>query len=154
MSSFIDKAREQAEDLIGKAKPYLDKAKEQAEDLVEKAKPLADKAREQAGDLVDKARPVAASAAEKIGDGLDKATGGRYSEKIDGVSDKVEGALRGPGAPGAKDAAAPEPAAEADIADIAVASFDPAAATSTGQSAAAADLIDAEIVDEDPDRTV
>ena len=149
MTSFFDKAREQAEDLLEKAKPYVEKAKGQAEDLVEKAKPLAEKAKDQAGDLVEKARPVAASAASKIGDGIDKATGGRYSEKIDGVSDKVEGALRGE----AKGPLADD-AAEADIADIAVATFDPAAATSTGSSAAAADLIDAEVVDEDPDKTL
>ena len=60
-----------------------------------------------------------------------------------------EGALRGE----AKGPLADD-AAEADIADIAVATFDPAAATSTGSSAAAADLIDAEVVDEDPEKTL
>jgi uncharacterized protein YjbJ (UPF0337 family) len=95
MSSFIERAKDKAQDLAEQAKPFIGKAKDQAEDLAEKAKPLADKAMGKAGEVVEKARPMAASAVDRMGEGLDKVTGGRYTGKIDGVSDKVEGALRG-----------------------------------------------------------
>ncbi|BBF99695.1 MULTISPECIES: antitoxin [Pseudonocardia] len=73
---FLDKAREAAENALEKAAPHLEKAKE-------KAGPHLEKAREKAGPLVEKA-------AERV----DHATGGKYSEQIDGVKGKVEEALR------------------------------------------------------------
>lgn len=71
---------------------FLDKAREAAENALEKAGPHLEKAKEKAGPLVGKA-------AEQV----DKATGGKYTEQIDGVKGKVEGALGqgGPTAPGA-----------------------------------------------------
>lgn len=82
---FLDKAREAAENALEKATPHLEKAKE-------KAGPHLEKAKEKAGPLVDKA-------AEQV----DKATGGKYTEQIDGVKGKVGDALGkgGPAAPGA-----------------------------------------------------
>lgn len=73
---FLDKAREAAESALEKAAPHLEKAKE-------KAAPHLESAREKAGPLVGKA-------AERI----DQATGGKYSDQIDGVKGKVEEVLR------------------------------------------------------------
>lgn len=61
---------------------FLDKAREAAENALEKAAPHLEKAKEKAGPLVEKA-------AGKV----DQATGGKYTEQIDGVKGKVEGAL-------------------------------------------------------------
>ena len=82
---FLDKARGAAENALEKAAPHLEKAKE-------KAGPHLEKAKEKAGPMVEKA-------AGKV----DEATGGKYSQQIDGVKGKVEDALGhgGPSAPGA-----------------------------------------------------
>ncbi|MFP5022508.1 antitoxin [Pseudonocardia phyllosphaerae] len=81
---FVDKAREAAENALKKAGPTIEKA-------MEKAGPHLETAKEKAGPLVEKAAAQA-----------DKATGGKYSDQIDGVKSKVEGALKkdGPAAPG------------------------------------------------------
>jgi len=132
MSSFIDKAKEQAAELAEKAKPFAEKAKEQAAELAEKAKPFAEKAKEQAAELAEKARPLAADAVDKTADGVDKITGHRYSEKIDGVSEKVSGALRGKG-PADATADSADPAAT-DPSDAAPASDGPAAPPAAPES--------------------
>lgn len=71
---------------------FLDKARAAAENAMEKAGPHMEKAKEKAG-------PMVGRAAEKV----DHATGGKYTEQIDGVKGKVEGALGhgGETAPGA-----------------------------------------------------
>lgn len=83
--SFLDKAKQVAEDLVEKAGPLAEKAKP----LAEKAKPLAEKAApyaEKAADLAVKGVSSAAST-------MDKATGGKYHDRIETVSGKVAEAL-------------------------------------------------------------
>ena len=79
--SFLDKAKQVAEDLVEKAGPLAEKAKP----LAEKAKPLAEKAApyaEKAADLAAKGMSSAAST-------MDKATGGKYHDRIETVTGKV-----------------------------------------------------------------
>ena len=72
---FLDKAKQ----VLGQAK---DKGTQVAGEVVEKAGPLAEKA----GGMAAKGVDAAAS-------GVDKATGGKYHDKIQNVSSKVEGVL-------------------------------------------------------------
>jgi len=73
--STTDKAKDLANDLLEKARPFVDKAGEVAGDLAEKAKPAMDKAGEVAGDLAEKAKPALDKAGETAGDLLGKAKG-------------------------------------------------------------------------------
>jgi hypothetical protein len=68
---------------------FLDKAKELAEQAKEKAGGAIDKA----GDAVEKAGDLAAKGVDAAASGVDKATGGKYTEKIGAVSGKLEGVL-------------------------------------------------------------
>ncbi|MEQ3551792.1 antitoxin [Pseudonocardia nematodicida] len=92
-----------------KAMGFLDKAREAAESALEKAAPHLEKAKEKAGPHLDKAKEKAGPLVEKAATQVDKATGGKYSEQIDGVKGKVEGALghSAPDAPGAGTHTAP-----------------------------------------------
>lgn len=87
--SFLDKAKQVAEDLVEKAGPVTKSLGDKAKPLAEKAKPLAEKAApyaEKAADLAAKGVSTAAST-------VDKATGGKYHDRIENVSGKVTGAL-------------------------------------------------------------
>ncbi|GAA2828999.1 Rv0909 family putative TA system antitoxin [Crossiella cryophila] len=72
---------------------FLDKAKELAEQAKEKA---AEFAQSPAG---DKARELAAKGVDAAASGIDKVTGGKYTDKIETVSNKVEGFLDKDGKP-------------------------------------------------------
>lgn len=72
---------------------FLDKAKQAVEQAKDKAGPLAEKAKEKAGPLAEKAGDIAAKGVDAAASGVDKATGGRYHDKIENVSSKVEGTL-------------------------------------------------------------
>jgi len=85
VTSFFDKAKEMASDLADKAAPLRDKATEVANDLAEKAEPLREKAApylEQAGEAINKGADVAAAK-------MDELTGGKFSEGVRAVGDKV-----------------------------------------------------------------
>ncbi|MFI9386278.1 Rv0909 family putative TA system antitoxin [Kutzneria sp. NPDC052558] len=85
MTSFFDKAKEMANDLAEKAAPLRDKAAEVAGDLAEKAEPLREKAApylEQAGEAINKGADAAAAK-------MDELTGGKFSEGVRAVGDKV-----------------------------------------------------------------
>lgn len=78
---------------------WMDKARE----ALEKAGPHLEKAREKAGPHLEKAREKAGPLVERAAEKVDHATGGKYSNQIDGVKGRVEGALGhgGEAAPGA-----------------------------------------------------
>lgn len=78
-SKFSERASELAGQAAQAAGPAIEKAKEVAVELVEKAGPYVEKAAQAAAQGV-------AAAAEQI----DKATGGKYSDKISSVSEKIE----------------------------------------------------------------
>ncbi|MBV9844326.1 MAG: antitoxin [Kutzneria sp.] len=87
--SFLDKAKELATDLAEKAGPLKDKAAEVAGELAEKAGPLKDKAMpyvEQAGEAAAKGMDTAVSK-------LNEMTGGKFSDGVHTVSEKVENLL-------------------------------------------------------------
>lgn len=73
---------------------FLDKAKELAAQAKEKAAELAQ------GPAGDKARELAAKGVDAAAGGIDKVTGGKYHDKIENVSTKVEGFLDKDGKPG------------------------------------------------------
>jgi enoyl-CoA hydratase/carnithine racemase len=84
--TFFDKAKEMANDLADKAAPLRDKAAEVANDLADKAEPLREKAApylEQAGEAITKG-------ADKAAAKMDELTGGKFSEGVRAVGDKVE----------------------------------------------------------------
>jgi hypothetical protein len=82
---------------------FLDKAKEAAENALEKAGPALEKAKEKAGPAFEKAKEQAGPALDKVAEQVDKATGGKYSDQIDGAKSKAQDALgtNPPPAPGA-----------------------------------------------------
>jgi enoyl-CoA hydratase/carnithine racemase len=83
--SFFDRAKDMANDLADKAAPLRDKAAEVANDLAEKAEPLREKAApylEQAGEAINKGADVASAK-------MDELTGGKFSEGVRAVGDKV-----------------------------------------------------------------
>ena len=73
---------------------FLGKAEALAEQAKEKAGPLAEQAKEKAGPLAEKAKDAAVKGTHKAAETLDSRTGGKYSEKIDSVTGKVDTALR------------------------------------------------------------
>lgn len=85
--SFLDKAKDLANDLAEKAAPLKDKAVEAVDDLVEKAGPL----REKAAPYVEQAGEAAAKGAEAARAKLDELTGGKFSEGVQTAAEKVEG---------------------------------------------------------------
>ena len=82
-SELAGKAAETASGLVEKAEPLVGKAKEATGDLSAKAEPVLDKARVAAGDLVEKAQPVVDKAVEAGGGLLDKAKDLLGSKKTD-----------------------------------------------------------------------
>lgn len=92
--SFLDKAKQVAEDLVEKAGPLAERAKP----LAEKAKPFAEKA----APYAEKAAGLAAKGVSTAASTVDKATGGKYHDKIENVSGKVAEALNRDGHAGPK----------------------------------------------------
>ncbi|GAA0512304.1 hypothetical protein GCM10011581_02610 [Saccharopolyspora subtropica] len=62
--------------------------------FLDKAKELAQQARGKAEELAEKAGPSAVKGIDAAKDRLDKATGGKYHDKIETVSHKVEGLIK------------------------------------------------------------
>ncbi|MEB3366171.1 antitoxin [Saccharopolyspora mangrovi] len=62
--------------------------------FLDKAKELAGQAKGKAEELAEKAGPSAAKGLDAAKSSLDKATGGKYHDKIESVSGKVEGVLK------------------------------------------------------------
>jgi gas vesicle protein len=120
VKSLFDQAKdkaaplaEQAKDKAGPlAKEALQKAQEVSGQVREKAGPLAAEAKDKASELAGRAAPAVASRVDRAAESLDKATGGRFTEKIDTVQDKVH-----------------EAAAKAATPDTAMAPGTPAATT-------------------------
>ena len=88
-SELTDQAKQRLEQLRQKAGPYLDQAKGKAGDLKDKAGPAASQAAGKAGEFAGKAGGAAAHGVESASGALDRATGGKYSDKIKSVSDKL-----------------------------------------------------------------
>jgi ElaB/YqjD/DUF883 family membrane-anchored ribosome-binding protein len=88
-SELTDQAKQRLEQLREKAGPYLDQAKERAGDMKEKAGPMANQAAGKAGEFAGKAGGAAAHGVESASGALDRATGGKYSDKIKSVADKL-----------------------------------------------------------------
>ncbi|MEU6130881.1 antitoxin [Saccharopolyspora sp. NPDC047091] len=61
--------------------------------FLDKAKDLANQAKDKAGELAEKAGPNATKGLDAAKTKLDKATGGKYHDQIENVSSKVEGVL-------------------------------------------------------------
>jgi gas vesicle protein len=81
---------EQAKEKAGPlAKEALQKAQEVSGQVREKAGPLAAEAKDKASELAGRAAPAVASGVDRAAESLDKATGGRFTEKIDTVQEKV-----------------------------------------------------------------
>ena len=73
---------------------FLGRAGELAEQAKEKAGPLAEQAKEKAGPLAEKAKEAAVKGTHKAADTLNAKTEGKYSDKIESVTGKVDTALR------------------------------------------------------------
>jgi len=73
---------------------FLGRAEALAEQAKEKAGPLAEQAKEKAGPLAEKAKDAAVKGTHKAAETFDSRTGGKYSDKIDTVTGKVDTALR------------------------------------------------------------
>jgi hypothetical protein len=61
--------------------------------FLDKAKELADQAKGKAGELAEKAGPGASKGLDAAKERIDKATGGKYHDQIESVSNKVGGVL-------------------------------------------------------------
>ena len=83
---FLDKLK----GMFGRSK---DKATEVAGDVAEKAAEVASDVAEKAGEVAAKAGAVAAKGVDAAATGVDKVTGGKFHDKIEDVSGKVESAL-------------------------------------------------------------
>ena len=88
-SELTDQAKQRLEQLRQKAGPYLDQAKGKAGDMKEKAGPVASQAAGKASEFAGKAGGAAAHGVESASGALDRATGGKYSDKIMSLSDKL-----------------------------------------------------------------
>lgn len=80
--------------------------------FLNKAKELAGQAKGKAEELAEKAGPSAAKGLDAAKSSLDKATGGKYHDKIESVSGKVEGVLKRDSAkddPGSQDKGPDDP---------------------------------------------
>ncbi|MBB5153676.1 antitoxin [Saccharopolyspora phatthalungensis] len=62
--------------------------------FLDRAKELANQAKGKAEELAEKAGPSAAKGLDAAKSSLDKATGGKYHDKIETVSHKVEGMIK------------------------------------------------------------
>ncbi|MCP3800275.1 hypothetical protein NLX83_13505 [Allokutzneria sp. A3M-2-11 16] len=72
---------------------FLDKAKELANQAKDKVGPLAEQAKEKAGPLAEKAGGAAARGVDLAASKLDRATRGKYHDKIENVSTRLENVL-------------------------------------------------------------
>ena len=72
--------------------------------FLDKAKEMAQQARSRAGEMAEKAGPSAAKGLDAAKSRLDKATGGKYHDKLENVSNKVEGLLKRDQRPGGPEA--------------------------------------------------
>jgi ElaB/YqjD/DUF883 family membrane-anchored ribosome-binding protein len=88
-SELTDQAKQRLEQLREKAGPYLDQAKERAGGMKEKAGPVANQAAGKASEFAGKAGGAAAHGVDSASGALDRATGGKYSDKIKSVADKL-----------------------------------------------------------------
>jgi hypothetical protein len=86
MSGFMDKAKEFAAQATHKATQLANEA-------AEKAGPLAERAAEKAGPLAEKAGDMASKGVDAAASSIDKATGGKYSDQISGVHEKIGSVL-------------------------------------------------------------
>jgi hypothetical protein len=73
-----------------------DKAKELADAALLKAGELSEVAREKAPGYLDRAADLAVKAADAAASGVDRATGGRFHDRIEEVTAKVEQSLDRP----------------------------------------------------------
>lgn len=73
-----------------------EKAKELTDTALLKAGELSEVAREKAPGYLDRAADLAVKAADATASGVDRATGGRFHEKIEEVTAKVEASLDRP----------------------------------------------------------
>ncbi len=73
-----------------------DKAKELTDTALLKAGELSEVAREKAPGYLDRAADLAVKATDAAASGMDRATGGRFHEKIEGVTAKVGQSLDRP----------------------------------------------------------
>ncbi len=87
---YVEQAREMAGPLVEQA---INKVGPYAEMVAEKAGPLVEQAREKAAPYVEKAVPIAVKGVEAAVSTVDKATGGRYHDRIENVSQLVGNAL-------------------------------------------------------------
>lgn len=62
--------------------------------FMDKAKGMADQAKEKAGEMAHRAGPSATKGLDSAKGQLDKATGGKYHDRIENVSGKVQDALK------------------------------------------------------------
>jgi vacuolar-type H+-ATPase subunit H len=87
---LIEQAREKAGPLVEQA---INKAGPYAEMVAERAGPIVAQAKEKAAPYIEKAVPYAVKGVEAAVSTADKATGGRYHDKIENVSQLVGDAL-------------------------------------------------------------
>ena len=73
-----------------------DKAKELTDAALLRAGELSEVAREKAPGYLDRAADLAVKATDAAASGVDRATGGRYHDRIEGVTAKVEHSLDRP----------------------------------------------------------
>jgi hypothetical protein len=90
-----------------------DKAKELADVALQKAGELSEVAREKAPGYLDRAADLAVKAADAAAGGVDRATGGRFHDKLEEVTAKVEQSLDRPRAADGPTGTAAEPDAAA-----------------------------------------
>jgi hypothetical protein len=73
-----------------------EKAKELTDTALLKAGELSEVAREKAPGYLDRSADLAVKAADAAASGVDRATGGRFHDRIEGVTAKVEASLDRP----------------------------------------------------------
>jgi hypothetical protein len=83
--TFMDKAKDLASKVTGRANQVANDLAEKAGPIAEKAKPLAEKAAPLAG----KAGNLAAKGVTAAASSVDKATGGKYHDRIETVTGKL-----------------------------------------------------------------
>ncbi|HEY0808421.1 MAG TPA: antitoxin [Pseudonocardiaceae bacterium] len=94
--TFMDKAKDLASKVTDKANQVAGELADKAGPIAEKAKPLAEKA----APLAEKAGNLAAKGVSAAASSMDKATGGKYHDRIETVTDKLGEALNRDGRTG------------------------------------------------------
>lgn len=90
---ITDKAAELAAQAAAAAGPIKDKATEFAGTAAAAAGPMASQAKVKAAELAERAAELGAKGVSALGESIDKVTGGKYSDKISGVTSKIEDKL-------------------------------------------------------------